>query len=86
LHRELKDHLTKPKKMKNYTIELSKESMEAVIDPSNLAACHGGFKLIGSKWFQFFEDQLVKVEGENKRSQFAVNKRRYYPDSKRAKF
>ena len=71
--------------MKNYTIEITEESMKAVIDPLNLDACHGGFKLIGSKWFNYFEDQIVKVEGENKRSQFTVSKARYYPNSLRAK-
>ena len=67
--------------MKTYTIEITKESLDALLDPDNLDKSN---KLKGSKWFKLIEDQIVKVEGEDLRNLLAVNRGRYYPDSIRA--
>ena len=67
--------------MKTYTIEITKESLDALLDPDNLDKSN---KLKGSKWFKLIEDQIVKVEGEDLRNLLSVNRGRFYPDSIRA--
>ena len=67
--------------MKAYNIEITKESLDELLDTDNLDQSN---KLKGSKWFKLIEDQIVKVEGEDLRNLLSVNRGRYYPDSKRA--
>ena len=67
--------------MKTYNIEITKESLDELLDTDNLDKSN---KLKGGKWLKLIEDQIVKVEGENIRNQLTVNRGRYYPDSKRA--
>ena len=48
--------------MKTYNIEITKESLDELLDTDNLDKSN---KLKGGKWFKLIEDQIVNVEGEN---------------------
>ena len=73
--------------MKDYTFELSRESLNLILDEANLVTFKGGFKLVGaSNWFKLIEDMIILKEGAefNLKDQLLMSQTRYYPDSKRA--
>ena len=50
--------------MNEYKILISYEDFQKITEPNRLASFKGGYTLIGSKWFDIFENQICIKEGE----------------------
>ena len=74
--------------MKSYNIEISKESLDSMLDPANLVIFQGGFMIKeDAKLIKYIEEPIVIIgkgfeDHLDLHGELVVQMGRYYPNSK----